>query len=75
MFSCLQATFNAPAGNAPLALDMNSMGKGQIWINGENLGRHWPAYIAQGNCDKCNYAGFFKEGDCQKFCGNPSQRW
>lgn len=70
-----KATFNAPAGNAPLALDMNSMGKGQIWINGESLGRHWPAYMSQGNCGTCNYAGTFKEDKCQKFCGNPSQRW
>ncbi|EPS62826.1 beta-galactosidase, partial [Genlisea aurea] len=27
-----KATFNAPSGNEPLALDMNSMSKGQIWI-------------------------------------------
>ncbi|KAK2645389.1 hypothetical protein Ddye_020584 [Dipteronia dyeriana] len=27
-------TFNAPGGNDPLALDMSSMGKGLVWING-----------------------------------------
>lgn len=70
-----KGTFNAPAGNEPLALDMNSMGKGQIWINGESIGRHWPGYISQGNCGDCNYAGTFKEGKCQKYCGKPSQRW
>ena len=70
-----KGTFNAPAGNEPLALDMSSMGKGQIWINGESIGRHWPGYIAQGNCGDCNYAGTYKEDKCQKYCGNPSQRW
>ncbi|KAE8656426.1 hypothetical protein F3Y22_tig00117000pilonHSYRG00037 [Hibiscus syriacus] len=28
-----KAYFNAPGGNEPLALDMRSMGKGQVWIN------------------------------------------
>ncbi|XP_060209913.1 beta-galactosidase-like [Lycium barbarum] len=70
-----KATFNAPGGNEPLALDMASMGKGQIWINGEGLGRHWPGYRAQGDCSKCNYAGTFSEKKCQTNCGQPSQRW
>ncbi|KAL3027424.1 hypothetical protein AAZX31_03G051200 [Glycine max] len=26
--------FDAPEGDEPLALDMEGMGKGQIWING-----------------------------------------
>lgn len=70
-----KATFNAPGGNDPLALDMASMGKGEIWINGEGVGRHWPGYIAQGDCGKCNYAGTFNEKKCQTNCGQPSQRW
>jgi len=70
-----KATFNAPEGNDPLALDMISMGKGEIWINGEGIGRHWPGYIAKGNCGACNYAGIFKETKCQSDCGQPSQRW
>ncbi|KAK4343377.1 hypothetical protein RND71_036471 [Anisodus tanguticus] len=70
-----KAIFNAPGGNEPLALDMASMGKGQIWINGEGVGRHWPGYIAQGDCSKCNYAGTFNEKKCQTNCGQPSQRW
>ncbi|CAN0859248.1 Beta-galactosidase 4 [Linum grandiflorum] len=47
--SWYKATFNAPSGNEPLALDMISMGKGQLWINGRSIGRYWPAYKAQGN--------------------------
>ncbi|KAL7258171.1 hypothetical protein ACSBR1_004316 [Camellia fascicularis] len=70
-----KTTFNAPEGNDPLGLDMNTMGKGQIWINGESIGRHWPGYIARGNCGSCNYAGTFKESKCQSNCGEASQRW
>ncbi|KAM7509669.1 hypothetical protein LguiA_020122 [Lonicera macranthoides] len=70
-----KTTFNAPEGNEPLALDMGSMGKGQVWINGESIGRHWPGYIAGGNCGECSYAGEFKETKCQAGCGQPSQRW
>ncbi|PSS20808.1 Beta-galactosidase [Actinidia chinensis var. chinensis] len=67
--------FNAPEGNDPLALDMNSMGKGEIWINGKGIGRHWPGYIAEGNCGGCSYAGTFKETQCLSNCGEASQRW
>lgn len=70
-----QTTFSAPAGNAPLALDMGSMGKGQVWINGKSLGRYWPAYKASGTCGECNYAGTYHEKKCLSKCGEASQRW
>lgn len=54
---------------------MSSMGKGQIWINGQSIGRHWPAYTARGSCGKCNYGGIFNEKKCHSNCGEPSQRW
>ncbi|XP_008805774.2 beta-galactosidase-like isoform X3 [Phoenix dactylifera] len=67
--------FNAPAGNEPLALDMRSMGKGQIWINGESIGRYWPGNKAYGSCGVCDYRGTYDEKKCQTNCGEPSQRW
>ncbi|XP_010262132.1 PREDICTED: beta-galactosidase isoform X2 [Nelumbo nucifera] len=70
-----KTTFNAPGGNEPLALDMGSMGKGQIWINGESIGRYWPAYKAYGSCGGCNYAGTYDEKKCRSNCGEASQRW
>ncbi|XP_059455909.1 beta-galactosidase 1 [Corylus avellana] len=70
-----KTTFSAPAGNAPLALDMSSMGKGQVWINGQSLGRYWPAYKASGTCGECNYAGTYSEKKCLSKCGEASQRW
>ncbi|XAR59588.1 Beta-galactosidase [Bertholletia excelsa] len=66
--------FNAPEGDEPLALDMGSMGKGQIWINGEKIGRFWTVY-ANGNCAKCSYSGTFRPKKCQLGCGQPTQRW
>ncbi|OIT26841.1 PREDICTED: beta-galactosidase [Nicotiana attenuata] len=73
--SWYKTTFNAPAGNEPLALDMNTMGKGQVWINGQSLGRHWPGYKSSGNCSACNYTGWFDEKKCLSNCGEGSQRW
>ncbi|GMH04075.1 hypothetical protein Nepgr_005914 [Nepenthes gracilis] len=70
-----KTSFNSPAGNDPLALDMNSMGKGQVWVNGQSIGRHWPAYKASGSCGQCDYAGFFNENKCLSNCGQASQRW
>ncbi|GFY98448.1 beta-galactosidase 4 [Actinidia rufa] len=70
-----KATFNAPEGNDPLALDMNTMGKGLVWINGESIGRHWPGYIAHGNCGGCSYEGTYTEKKCLSNCGEASQRW
>ncbi|KAI3790070.1 hypothetical protein L2E82_02883 [Cichorium intybus] len=70
-----KTTFNAPDGNEPLALDMNGMGKGQMWVNGEAIGRHWPSNKARGNCGKCSYTGIYTENKCNRYCGDPSQRW
>lgn len=70
----LQAHFNAPNGVEPLALDMSSMGKGQVWINGQSIGRYWMVY-AKGNCNSCNYAGTYRQAKCQVGCGQPTQRW
>ncbi|CAL0332422.1 unnamed protein product [Lupinus luteus] len=70
-----KTNFDAPAGVAPFALDMGSMGKGQVWLNGKSLGRYWPAYKASGTCDYCSYAGTYTETKCRSNCGEASQRW
>ena len=36
-----RSSFKRPKGTAPLALDLASMGKGLVWINGRCIGRHW----------------------------------
>ncbi|KAL5572484.1 hypothetical protein UlMin_022081 [Ulmus minor] len=70
-----KTTFSAPPGHAPLALDMNTMGKGQVWVNGQSIGRHFPGYKARGNCGACDYAGTYTDKKCQTNCGEASQRW
>ncbi|XP_051131555.1 beta-galactosidase-like [Andrographis paniculata] len=70
-----RATFDAPKGNDPLGLDMASMAKGEVWINGNSIGRHWPGYLASGQCSGCSYNGTFTEKKCRRNCGQPSQRW
>ncbi|XP_028765341.1 beta-galactosidase 5 [Neltuma alba] len=69
-----KAYFDAPEGDEALALDMGSMGKGQVWINGESIGRYWLAY-AKGDCNSCSYSGTFRPDNCQLGCGKPTQRW
>ncbi|XP_021600928.1 beta-galactosidase 16 isoform X1 [Manihot esculenta] len=39
-----KTVFNAPAGDAPVALNLGSMGKGEAWVNGNSIGRYWPSY-------------------------------
>ncbi|XP_024166147.1 beta-galactosidase 3 isoform X2 [Rosa chinensis] len=54
-----KVNFDAPEGDEPLALDMGSMGKGQLWINGQSIGRYWTTY-ANGDCSACSYSGTFR---------------
>lgn len=70
-----KTTFDAPGGTEPLALDMSSMGKGEIWINGQSIGRHFAASKASGSCGTCSYTGIFKENKCLSGCGMPTQKW
>lgn len=70
----LQAYVDAPSGDEPLALDMGSMGKGQVWVNGQSIGRYWMAN-ANGNCGVCHYSGPYRTPKCQVGCGQPTQRW
>ncbi|KAL3621849.1 Beta-galactosidase 3 [Castilleja foliolosa] len=69
-----KAYFDAPDGDEPLAFDLSSMGKGQLWVNGQSLGRYWTTYAA-GACSGCSYTGIFKPSKCQIGCGQPTQRW
>ncbi|KAG8378241.1 hypothetical protein BUALT_Bualt08G0117200 [Buddleja alternifolia] len=39
-----QSKFGAPGGNDPVALNLASMGKGQVWINGQSIGRYWISF-------------------------------
>ncbi|KAK6283713.1 hypothetical protein POUND7_002665 [Theobroma cacao] len=70
-----KVTFLAPEGKGPLALNLTSMGKGQAWVNGQSIGRYWPAYLSpsEGCTKNCDYRGEYDSTKCQQNCGQPAQ--
>ncbi|KAJ0077209.1 hypothetical protein Patl1_36031 [Pistacia atlantica] len=44
--SWFKTTFDAPEGDKSVAIRMNTMGKGMIWINGKSIGRYWVSYLS-----------------------------
>ncbi|BAT77461.1 hypothetical protein VIGAN_02004000 [Vigna angularis var. angularis] len=38
--------FATPEGTGPVAIRMTGMGKGMMWINGKNIGRHWMSFLS-----------------------------
>ncbi|KAJ1889761.1 hypothetical protein LPJ66_007861 [Kickxella alabastrina] len=62
------------------AIDMSSMTKGQLWINGQHLGRYWirhaPPKRSHLACQLCNYGGWFwPDRVCRQKCGEISQQY
>uniref|UniRef100_A0A0E0HEU8 Beta-galactosidase n=1 Tax=Oryza nivara TaxID=4536 RepID=A0A0E0HEU8_ORYNI len=41
-----QTTFSTPPGNDAVTLNLTSMGKGEVWVNGESIGRYWVSFKA-----------------------------
>ncbi|ONK55389.1 uncharacterized protein A4U43_UnF3990 [Asparagus officinalis] len=37
--------FDAPHGDDPVSVNLTTMGKGMVWINGESIGRYWVDYL------------------------------
>ncbi|KAL2327302.1 hypothetical protein Fmac_020729 [Flemingia macrophylla] len=72
-----KTTFKAPLGSDPVVVDLQGMGKGYAWVNGQNLGRMWPSYNAmEEGCgvDPCDYRGEYSDKKCVRNCGKPTQR-
>ncbi|KAI4320564.1 hypothetical protein MLD38_034032 [Melastoma candidum] len=36
--------FDEPPGSDPVALNLASMGKGEVWVNGQSIGRYWVSF-------------------------------
>ncbi|CAH8363768.1 unnamed protein product [Eruca vesicaria subsp. sativa] len=72
-----KTTFKAPLGSEPVVVDLLGLGKGTAWINGNNIGRYWPAFLSteDGCSAECNYRGAYYAEKCQTNCGEPTQRW
>uniref|UniRef100_A0A0E0J2C8 Beta-galactosidase n=1 Tax=Oryza nivara TaxID=4536 RepID=A0A0E0J2C8_ORYNI len=79
-FTWYKTTFQAPAGEDSVVVDLHGLNKGVAWVNGNSLGRYWPSYVAADmpGCHHCDYRGVFKaEVEAQKCltgCGEPSQQ-
>lgn len=41
-----KTTFDAPEGDAPLALNLSTMAKGMAYVNGRGIGRYWVSYLS-----------------------------
>jgi hypothetical protein len=69
--------FKAPLGTDPVVVDLLGMGKGLAWVNGNSIGRYWPSFIAEGDCnlEPCDYRGSYDSSKCLSNCGHPTQRW
>ncbi|KAJ7944137.1 Beta-galactosidase [Quillaja saponaria] len=39
-----KAYFDAPEGNDPVAIQMGTMSKGMVWVNGNSIGRFWVSF-------------------------------
>ncbi|ONK55324.1 uncharacterized protein A4U43_UnF4920 [Asparagus officinalis] len=76
-FTWYKTTFQVPVGSDPVVVDLQGMGKGVAWINGENIGRYWTNIMATSkNCTPCDYRGSFNAGRaCNTGCNEIGQRW
>jgi beta-galactosidase len=81
-----QSTFLTPVNtrkHTQLALDMSSMGKGFVLVNGQMLGRYWNVIAEKTAVQDCNlsvctsdvYAGAYSGDKCRSGCGDYSQRY
>ncbi|KAB2633957.1 beta-galactosidase 15 [Pyrus ussuriensis x Pyrus communis] len=69
------ATFKAPLGTDPVAVDIQ--GEGQAWISGHSIGRYWPSYLSyytDCSLDASAYRGSYDNKKYSFNCGNPTQR-
>ncbi|XP_054819914.1 beta-galactosidase 15-like [Prosopis cineraria] len=77
-FTWYKTTFKAPLGKDPVVVDLEGLGKGFAWINGNNIGRYWPTYLAsEDGCsdEPCDYRGEYSSTKCIYNCGKPTQKW
>ncbi|XP_059634689.1 beta-galactosidase 15-like [Cornus florida] len=78
MMTWYKTTFKAPLGKEAVVLDLQGLGKGFAWVNGHNIGRYWPSFLAQEDgcsTDACDYRGEYDDKKCVYNCGQPTQRW
>nr|GMD74502.1 beta-galactosidase 9 [Ipomoea batatas] len=75
IFSWYKTYFDAPVGTDPVAIDLSGMGKGQVWVNGQHIGRYWSLKAPEDGCNTCDYRGAFDADKCVTNCGQLTQSW
>ncbi|XVF61087.1 hypothetical protein PTKIN_Ptkin08bG0101200 [Pterospermum kingtungense] len=51
-----KSVFDAPLGDDPIALNLSSMGKGEVWVNEQSIGRYWVSFhTSKGNPSQTLY--------------------
>ncbi|XP_068666341.1 beta-galactosidase 7-like [Aristolochia californica] len=71
-----RTTFKAPLGLEPVVVSLQTMGKGEAWVNGRSIGRFWSNFSsALEGCGECDYRGGYNPGKCAIECGQPTQTW
>ncbi|OMP01166.1 Glycoside hydrolase, family 35 [Corchorus olitorius] len=66
-----KTVFDAPTGDDPVALDLSTMGKGEIWVNGQSIGRYWVSFhTPKGNPSQTlqNYIYIASNGKVKILC-------
>ncbi|GMI16173.1 hypothetical protein TrLO_g5338 [Triparma laevis f. longispina] len=67
----------AVTAEGPLALDMTTMGKGFVAVNGHHIGRFW-SVKANDKCNACDefgYVGSYNADNCRTGCDDFSQHY
>ncbi|XAR51103.1 Beta-galactosidase [Bertholletia excelsa] len=78
MMTWYKTTFKTPFGTDPVAVDLQGLGKGMAWVNGNSLGRYWPSFLAEEDgcsTEECDHRGSYDNNKCVTNCGQPTQRW
>ncbi|XP_068664869.1 beta-galactosidase 15-like [Aristolochia californica] len=74
--SWYRTTFKAPLGLEPVVVNLQTMGKGEAWVNGRSIGRFWSNFSsALEGCGECDYRGSYNPDKCAIECGQPTQTW
>ena len=79
-----RASFSTPStidiSKGGLALDLGSLGKGIISVNGHVLGRFWniqgdKSHYGCESCTEVEYVGIYSDDRCRSDCEKQSQRY
>eukprot|EP00123_Amoebidium_parasiticum_P017278 comp23780_c0_seq2/m.41251 comp23780_c0_seq2/g.41251 ORF comp23780_c0_seq2/g.41251 comp23780_c0_seq2/m.41251 type:complete len:438 (-) comp23780_c0_seq2:142-1455(-) len=72
----MRSTFTTPFQSGSVAVNLGAFGKGQVWVNGHQLGRFWALKPCQGPCDvTCDYRGSFNDKKCRGSCSALTQQY